>query len=140
VSHARWLIDKSALARLAQPSVSAVVWEQIVAATVGVSILTELEMGFSARSLGDYRETREQLVDRLLPVPLPFHAEARAREVQSVLVERGQHRAVGVPDLLIAAAAESEGLTVLHYDSDFDLIAGVTGQRTEWIVPRETID
>jgi hypothetical protein len=36
-----------------------------------------------------------------------------------------------VPDLLIAAIAEHAGLTVLHHDKDFDLIAGVTGQPTE---------
>jgi len=28
----------------------------------------------------------------------------------------------------------------LHYDADFDLIAGVTGQPTEWIVPRGSVD
>ena len=39
-----------------------------------------------------------------------------------------------------SAAAEIEDLTVLHYDADFDLIASVTGQRCEWIVPRGSID
>jgi predicted nucleic acid-binding protein len=52
-------------------------------------------------------------------------------ELQSVLAERGQHRAPSVPDLLIAAAAELGDLTVLHVDKDFELIAGVTGQRIE---------
>ena len=55
------------------------------------------------------------------------------------LVERGQHRSVGVADLLLAATAEIERLTVLHYDADFDLIAEITGQPTEWIVPRGSI-
>jgi predicted nucleic acid-binding protein len=36
-----------------------------------------------------------------------------------------------VPDLLIAATAELAGLTVLHQDKDFDIIAGVTGQQLE---------
>jgi len=44
-----------------------------------------------------------------------------------------------VADLLIAATAETEGLTVMHYDADLDLIAEVTGQPCEWIVPRGTI-
>lgn len=39
-----------------------------------------------------------------------------------------------------SAAAETEDLTVLHYDADFDLIASVTGKRCEWIVPRGSID
>jgi predicted nucleic acid-binding protein len=45
-------------------------------------------------------------------------------------------RAVGLPDLLIAAVAEREGVTVLHYDSDYDHIAAVTGQRIQWVLPR----
>jgi predicted nucleic acid-binding protein len=133
------LVDKSALARLAEPEVSSRLWEPIVAGTVGISILTELEIGFSARSASAYVATRKQLVDRLLSVALPFRAEARAREVQASLVERGHHRAVSVPDLLIAATAELEGLTVVHYDADFDTIAEVTGQAMEWVVPGGSI-
>lgn len=54
----------------------------------------------------------------------------RARE----LWHRGQQRAVGLPDLLVAAVAERHRVTVLHYDKDFDLIAAVTGQPTTWVV------
>jgi predicted nucleic acid-binding protein len=54
--------------------------------------------------------------------------EDRALEVQRVLADRGQHRAPSVPDLLIAATAELCGLTVLHVDKDFELIADITGQ------------
>lgn len=139
MSPARWLIDKSALARLRQPSVSAALWPRFTAGEIGVSICTELEMGYSARSAADFQETRDTLIAQLLTVPLPLRAANRARQVQARLVERGQHRAVSVPDLLIAATAEMEGLAVLHYDADFDLIAEITGQPTEWIVPRGTL-
>jgi hypothetical protein len=44
-------------------------------------------------------------------------------------------RAVGFPDLLIAAVAEREQVTLLHYDSDYDLIAQVTAQPMQWVVP-----
>jgi predicted nucleic acid-binding protein len=57
--------------------------------------------------------------------------EDRALDVQQVLADRGTHRAPSIPDLLIAAAAELAGLTVLHLDKDFELIAEVTGQTTE---------
>ena len=57
--------------------------------------------------------------------------ENHAVDVQLRLAESGQHRAPSIPDLLIAATAELAGLTVLHVDKDFDLIAGVTGQPTE---------
>ena len=57
--------------------------------------------------------------------------EDRAVEIQSVLAERGQHRAPSIPDLLIGATAELAELTVLHLDKDFDLIAQITGQPVE---------
>ena len=55
-------------------------------------------------------------------------AEDRAVALLTLLAERGQHRAPSMPDLVIAAIAESAGLVVLHSDKDFDLIADVTGQ------------
>jgi len=59
----------------------------------------------------------------------------RAVAVQDALAERSQHRGAKIADLLIAAAAEAAGLVLLHYDHDFDLIAEITGQPMEWIVP-----
>jgi predicted nucleic acid-binding protein len=63
----------------------------------------------------------------------------RAVEVQDELADRSQQRGAKIADLLIAAAAEAAGLVVLHYDHDFDLIAAVTGQPVEWIVPAGTV-
>jgi hypothetical protein len=57
--------------------------------------------------------------------------EDRAGAVQVLLAGQGQHRAPSIPDVLIAATAELAGLTVLHLDKDFELIAGSTGQPTE---------
>jgi predicted nucleic acid-binding protein len=62
----------------------------------------------------------------------------RAFEVQGLLADRGQHR-LPIPDLVIAAAAESAGLTVLHYDTDFERIADITGQAQDWVVGRGTV-
>lgn len=65
----------------------------------------------------------------------------RTREVQAMLAARGRqtHRSVKIADLLIAAAAGRAGLTLVHYDQDFDLIAEVTGQATRWMVPRGSL-
>jgi predicted nucleic acid-binding protein len=139
LSLARWLVDTSALSRLDRPQVVKTLVPYIDAGLAGVSIVTELELGYSTRSTADYRDTRESIVNRLIPVSIPHRAEARAREVQAALVQRGQHRSAGVADLLIAATAEMEGLTVLHYDADFDLIAEITGQPCEWVVPKGTV-
>jgi predicted nucleic acid-binding protein len=57
--------------------------------------------------------------------------EDRAVDVLTLLADRGQHRAPSIPDLIIAATAELAGLTVLHLDQDFDVIAQVTGQPVE---------
>jgi hypothetical protein len=45
-------------------------------------------------------------------------------------------RSACLPDLLIAAVAERERVTVLHYDGDY---AQVTGQPVQWVVPREAV-
>jgi predicted nucleic acid-binding protein len=136
---ATWLIDKSALARVDHVEVADIVLPRLQAGLIGVSIVTELEVGFSARSVADYRTTRADLLDHLIPVLLPARAEQRAREVQAELVRKGQHRSAGVADLLLAATAEIESLTLLHYDADFDVIAAVSGQPTEWVVPRGSV-
>jgi len=133
-----YLADKSALARLAQPAVRRVLAPLIDRGLVATCWVTRLEVGHSARSLIDYdavMATHDGLYDH---VPIPEGAWRRAADVQRVLASRGQHRGVGIPDLLIAATAEAEHLTVLHYDHDFDLIAGVTGQHVQWVAPAGT--
>ena len=49
------------------------------------------------------------------------------------------HRHFSLPDLIIAATAELNGATVLHYDADYDRIAAVTGQPTEWVAPKGSL-
>ena len=56
------------------------------------------------------------------------------------LLAQNHQRGRKAPDLIIAAAAEENGLAILHYDADFDRIALVTGQPAEWIVPRGSKD
>jgi predicted nucleic acid-binding protein len=72
---------------------------------------------------------------------LAAHDEDRRRalDVQAAWWRGGLIRAVGLPDLLTAAVAERERVTVLHYDGDYELIAQVTGQPVQWVVPRGTV-
>lgn len=134
IRHAGWLVDTSAI-RPHDPTFVSVLVPRISAGLVSVCLVTELEVGFAARSVVDFTRVERDILDLMNRLVQPVRAEARAREVQRELMARGQHRAVAVPDLLVAAVAEVEGLTVLHHDGDFDLIAEVTGQPTEWIVP-----
>lgn len=127
-----WLIDKSALIRLAR-SPAAQEWAgRIERGLVRICTVTRLEVGYSARSGKDLRAGFERPPLARMPIEYLTPAiEDRAVEVQVALGERGQHRAASIPDLLIAATAELGQLTVLHDDNDFELIADVTGQPTE---------
>jgi predicted nucleic acid-binding protein len=60
--------------------------------------------------------------------------------IQRALVDTAKHRSVKIPDLVIAAVAHRHRATVLHYDSDYDAIAEVTGQPTKWIVERGSLN
>ncbi|MDP8971041.1 MAG: PIN domain nuclease [Actinomycetota bacterium] len=129
---AGWLVDKSALVRLAA-SAHAEDWaSQIERGLVRIATVTRLEVGFSARSAADLRGGLARPPLSAMPVEyLTPAVEDRAVAVQLLLADQGHHRAVSVPDLLVAATAELAGLTVLHVDKDFDLIAAVTGQHVE---------
>jgi predicted nucleic acid-binding protein len=130
-----WLIDKSALVRLAT-SPDAAQWAgRIERGLVRITTVTRLEVGYSARSGPDLRAGFQQPPLSSLPVEYMTPAiEDRAVEVITLLADRGQHRAPSVPDLIIAATAELAGLTVLHCDKDFDVIAEITGQPTERLI------
>lgn len=127
-----WLIDKSAIGRL-HLATNAVEWAvRIERGLVRICTVTRLEVGFSARSAADHRTLFGEAPIASMPVEyLTPKIEDRAFEIQSMLAERGQHRAPAIPDLLIAATAELAELAVLHLDEDFELIAGLTGQPVE---------
>jgi predicted nucleic acid-binding protein len=127
-----WLIDKSALVRLAASSDAAQWAERIERGLVRITTVTRLEVGYSARSGPDLRAGLQQPPLSAMPVEYLTPAiEDRAVEILTLLADRGQHRAPSVPDLIIAATAELAGLTVLHLDKDFDVIAEITGQPVE---------
>src|SRR5690242_21889839 len=127
-----WLIDKSTLARLAASPDAAEWAARIERGLVRIMTVTRLEVGYSARSGPDLRTGFAQPPLSSMPVEYLTPAiEDRAVEVLTLLADRGQHRAPSVPDLIIAATAELAGLTVLHLDKDFDVIATVTGQPLE---------
>lgn len=108
----------------------------IEAGLVGTCGIIELEARYSARSHPEYEEISQDRATGYESFPMPDEVWDRALDVQGALSERGQLRAVKFADLLIASTAERHGLVVIHYDRDFDLIANVTGQPTEWVVPQ----
>ncbi|MCU1454918.1 MAG: VapC toxin family domain ribonuclease [Acidimicrobiales bacterium] len=132
------LADTSVLTRLRVPTVRAVIEPLAKAGSLGRAGVADLEVGFSARTAREW-----DLLQGALGAFGLVETEAghfvRARQVQRLLAAKSQ-RGRKIPDLLIAAAAEAMGLVLLHYDRDFDLIARVTNQRCEWVVPSGSID
>jgi predicted nucleic acid-binding protein len=127
-----WLVDKSALVRLAESPDAALWAERIEQGLVRITTVTRLEVGYSARNADDARSLFTSPPVSAMPVEhLTPAVEDRAVQVQLLLARQGQHRAPSIPDIIIAAAAELAGLTILHLDKDFELIAGITGQPTE---------
>jgi predicted nucleic acid-binding protein len=137
---ATYLADKSALARLeTSPEVGVVLDPLLITGEVAICGMCDLEMLYSARSPQRYATIAMYL--RTLPrVQISESIVDRALEAQARLAERSQHLGIPSPDLLIAACAESAGLTVLHYDADYERIAEVTGQPVRWVVPRGSVD
>jgi predicted nucleic acid-binding protein len=84
--------------------------------------ITELEFFFSARSLADRERAAEDLRALFGWVPVDDRAYERASQVQELLTGRGEHRSAGAVDLVVAATAELQGLTLLHRDHGFDCI------------------
>ncbi len=132
-----WLIDKSALVRLASSADAAEWAARIERGLVRISTVTRLEVGYSARSGADLRAGLRRPPLSSMPVEYLTPAiEDRAVEILTLLADRGQHRAPSLPDLIIAATAELAGLTVLHLDKDFEVIADLTGQPLERLATR----
>jgi hypothetical protein len=132
------LIDTTVVSRLGTTSVRAVVEPLTDAGRIGRAGITDLEVGYGSRNAREWDQDMADLSIFELVETTADHVR-RARQVQRLLASRSQ-RGRKIPDLLIAAAAEQAGLTLLHYDADFDLIAKVTGQACQWVGPAGTID
>lgn len=132
------LVDTSVLKRLGHDQVRAVVEPLALMAQLGRSRICDLEIGCSARNTGEWEDLIGALEVFNAVDTTAAHVQ-RALQVQRLLAERSQ-RGRKIPDLLVAAAAEQLGVAVLHYDNDFDLIASVTGQNCQWVVPAGTVE
>ena len=132
------LVDTSVLTRMAVPEVRAVVEPLAEIGSLARAGISDLEIGYSARNDAEWDRLTEALGLFALVETDSRHV-TRARQVQRLLAARSQ-RGRKVPDLLVAAAAETEGLVVLHYDADFEHISGVTSQPHQWVIPSGSVD
>lgn len=133
------LADTSVWARKDKPGVAWFV-DAVEDGLIAVCDQVVMELLWSARDVVDFRSTEAALMAcPWLDVTAADWSEAR--RVFGELAARGplHHRAVKIPDLLIAAVAARNGVTIVHYDSDYETIASVTGQPTRWAAPRGSI-
>ena len=131
-----YLLDTSVVTRLRVSAVGARV-QALDAAGLARTAMTDLEIGLSARENSEWDRLMTALESFELVDILPSHF-SRARQVQRLLAQHGWKGKV--PDLLVAAVGEQTARSILHYDADFDHIASVTGQSTEWVVARGSIN
>ncbi|HEV2373267.1 MAG TPA: PIN domain nuclease [Streptosporangiaceae bacterium] len=128
MSPALYLIDTSALFRILQDKLRQAWSDQLAAGVIATCPIVELEFLYSARSLADRLEKQRLLRELFGWVPMDERVYERAQAVQQLLTEVGKHRSAGPVDLLIAATAERQRLTVLCDDHDYKVVASVTGQ------------
>jgi hypothetical protein len=132
------VVDSSVLTRLGRAPIREVIEPMVERGALARAGVSDLEVGYSARSAAEWDQLAEALEVFELVETTADHAR-RARQVQRLLAAKHQ-RGRKIPDLLIAAAAEARDLSVLHYDADYERIAAVTGQRCQWVVPAGSID
>ncbi|MDY7105127.1 MAG: PIN domain-containing protein [Actinomycetota bacterium] len=133
----RYLVDTSALARADIDTVGDRLEALALNGRLWSCRTVDLEIAFSSRVRDVVDVIRER---RALPeAPITPAVMDRALTVTGLLAAAGAHRGAKPADLVIAAAAEAADLVVLHYDDDFDRIAQVTHQPTEWIATRGSL-
>jgi predicted nucleic acid-binding protein len=132
------LADTSLLTRLRHSSLRDSIEPLAEGGQIARASISDLEVGFSARNRREWDRLLGALGAFVLIETTAAHIR-RAKQVQRLLAGRSQ-RGRKIPDLLVAAAAEENGLIVFHYDADFDRISEVTGQPCDWVVPAGSID
>jgi predicted nucleic acid-binding protein len=104
---ARYLADKSALARYTLPPVAARLTPLMDEGLIATCAIVDLEVLYSARRLGDYQEVLEER-RALDAAPITPAVMATAIDLQHELARIGQHR-VPIPELVIAAGLKTPG-------------------------------
>ena len=135
----RFLADTSAWHRSGRAQVRERWDELLLRGALALCSPVRLELLYSARGRADYDRLQEDLTS-LPELPFASSTARRADEIQARLATQGHHRGPTPVDLYIAAVAELNGVTLLHYDRHLDAIARVTGQPAEWIAARGTLD
>jgi predicted nucleic acid-binding protein len=136
---ARFLIDTSAAARMRLPAVVDRLEPLITGGLVATCATLDAEALYSARSPQEYEQVRADRREAYEYLPTDDDHWQRAFEAQRRLARTGRHRAVGIADLLTAVLAAQHGITIVHYDADFEIAAEVLTFEHRWVLPRGSV-
>jgi len=136
---ARFLIATSAASRMRLDAVAERLEPLITGGLVASCATLDAEALYSARSPGEYEEVRADRRAAYEYLPTDDEHWQRAFDAQRILARTGRHRAVGIADLLTAVLAAEHGLTVLHYDADFEIAAEVLTFAHRWVLSRGSV-
>ena len=135
----RFLIDTSAAARMRMTAVADRLEPLITGGLVATCATLDAEALYSARSPEDYEQVRADRREAYEYLPTDDIHWQRAFDVQRTLARTGRHRAVGIADLVTAVLAAEHGMTIVHYDSDFEIAGEVLEFEHRWVLPRGTV-
>lgn len=121
------------------PAVATRLAPLIEAGVVATCASLDAEALYSARSPAEYEQVWSDRRSAYEYLPTDDEHWQRAFAAQRALAESGQHRAIGIADLLTATLAAEHRLTVVHYDADFETAAAVLSFEHRWVAPRGTV-
>src|SRR6266516_6388413 len=127
---ARFLVDTSAWARYADPTVGVRLNDLMAVGVLASCGVVELHLLSAIRDKGTYATVAALRKASVGWLEMSEEDMRRALEVQALLVERGE-ASVPWAALLVAAVAERCEVTVLHCTAAFDLIVKITGQTAD---------
>jgi predicted nucleic acid-binding protein len=119
------LADKSAWVRAGEPAVRQAWIEAITSGRIVTCLPIRYELLVSTRDAAEFGALEERLAD-LRDVAVTAAAQRAAMAAMHALARLGPlHHRLPLPDLLIAAVAQENGLLVLHEDRHFELLQRV---------------
>jgi predicted nucleic acid-binding protein len=136
---ARFLIDTSAAARMRLVPVADRLEPLITGGLVATCATLDAEALYSARSPEEYEQVRADRREAYEYLPTDDRHWQAAFDAQHALARTGRHRAVGIADLLTAVLAAEHGITIVHYDADFEIASKVLPFEHRWVLPRGTV-
>jgi predicted nucleic acid-binding protein len=127
------LADKSAWQRAGHPTVRDDWADALRSERIVVCLPVRYELLYSARNASSFEELEARLA-ALRDVAVNAAVQRAGLGAMRELARVGRHR-IPLPDLLIAAAAQEHGLTVLHQDRHFDTLQQVMTFRSHRLLP-----